>query len=184
MKQRLKRLIFGLLGKDPEAVVVTFATGDPGLCGRMYEEVRRLVPDRRHFLATEENWPEMRRTLRRFRIGLAPVMLGGPSNALRRAAYRLAPRKILAYNSRLERHHLRCDLASFLFWCGLPLDRILIETDAPFLTPAPYRGQRNEPAHVRFIAEKVAGLLSCSQEEVAAVTSANAARLFSWGEMV
>jgi TatD DNase family protein len=67
---------------------------------------------------------------------------------------------------------------------GLPLERILIETDAPFLTPMPHRGQRNEPAYVRFIADKIAGLKSRSQEEVASVTSANATRLFSWGEMV
>lgn len=124
MKERLKRWIFRLLGKDPEAVVVTFASGPPELCRKMAEEVRRLVPDRRHFLATEENWPDLRRELRRFRVGLAPVMLAGGSNALRRAAYRFAPRKILAYNGRLERHHLRLDLASFLFWRGVPLDRI------------------------------------------------------------
>jgi glycosyltransferase involved in cell wall biosynthesis len=124
MKQRLKRWIFGLLGKDPEAVVVTFATGDPGLCRRMAEEVRGLVPDRRHFLATEENWPQLKKELRRYRIGLAPVMLARESSALRRAAYRMAPRKILAYNSRLERHHLRPDLASLLFWLGVPADRI------------------------------------------------------------
>lgn len=124
MKERLKRWIFRLLGKDPEAVVVTFASGPPELCRKMAEEVRRLVPDRRHFLATEENWPDLRRELRRFRVGLAPVMLAGGSNALRRAAYRFAPRKLLAYNGRLERHHLRLDLASFLFWRGVPLDRI------------------------------------------------------------
>ena len=53
-------------------------------------------------------------------------MLTREPNALRRAAYRLAPRKILAYNSRLERHHLRLDLASFLFWRGVPLDRIYL----------------------------------------------------------
>ncbi|HLH18513.1 MAG TPA: glycosyltransferase [Bryobacteraceae bacterium] len=124
MKQRLKRWIFGLLGKDPEAVVVTFASGPPELCRRMYDEVRALVPDRRHFLATPENWPALRRELRRYRIGLAPVLLTREPNALRRAAFRLAPRKILAYNSRLERHHLRLDIASYLFWRGVPLDRI------------------------------------------------------------
>jgi glycosyltransferase involved in cell wall biosynthesis len=124
MKQKLKRWIFGLLGKDPEAAVVTFCTGDAELCRRMVEEVRSLVPDRRHFTATPENWPALRRELKHYRIGLAPVLLTCESSALRRAAYRLAPRKILAYNSRLERHHLRPDLASFLFWRGVPLDRI------------------------------------------------------------
>jgi len=124
MKQRLKRWIFALMGKDPEAVVVTFASGPPELCRRMAEEVRSLEPARRHFLATLENWPQLKRELRRYRIGLAPVLLTPEPNALRRAAFRLAPRKILAYNSRLERHHLRLNLASFLFWRGVPLDRI------------------------------------------------------------
>ena len=126
MKQKLKTWIFRLLGKDPEAVVVVFSTGDPELCRRMAEEVRTLVPERPHFIATAENWPKLRRQLKRYRIGLAPVLLTRQPNGLRRAAYRLAPRKILAYNSRLERHHLRFDIASFLFWRGVPLDRIYL----------------------------------------------------------
>ena len=121
MKQRLKRWIFGLLGKDPEGVVVTFHTGPPDLCRRMEQEIRELVPGRRHFTVTEENWPHMRRELRSYRIAQALVLLTDRPNALRRAAYRLAPRKILAYNSRLERHHLRFDLPSFRFWRGVPL---------------------------------------------------------------
>jgi glycosyltransferase involved in cell wall biosynthesis len=126
LKQRIKRWLFRLLGKDPEAVVVTFCTGDAALCSRMVDEVRALVPDRRHLVVTHENWPQMRKQLRGYRIGLAPVMLARQPDALRRAAYRLAPRKILAYNSRLERHHLRLNWASFLFWCGVPLDRIYL----------------------------------------------------------
>jgi glycosyltransferase involved in cell wall biosynthesis len=148
MKQKLKRWFFGLLGKDPEAVVVTFFSGDPERCRRMAEEVRRLVPDRRHFLATEENWPQLRRELRRFRIGLAPVMLTGRPSALRRAAWRLAPRKILAYNGRLERHHLRLDLASFLFWRGVPLDRIYLR---PRWWPWPARERSVVPQGHRMI---------------------------------
>jgi TatD DNase family protein len=64
----------------------------------------------------------------------------------------------------------------------LPLERLLIETDAPFLTPHPYRGKRNEPAFVNKIADKIAQLHSRSQSEVAAITNANAAHLFDWGE--
>ncbi len=124
MKRRIKQWIFGLMGKDPEAVVAVFCTGDADLCRRMAEEVRTLVPERRHFLVTPQNWPEMRRLLKGYRIGLAPVLLTGEPSALRRAAYRMAPRKILAYNTRLERHHLRCNLSSFLFGRGVPLDRI------------------------------------------------------------
>jgi TatD DNase family protein len=63
----------------------------------------------------------------------------------------------------------------------LPLDRILIETDSPYLTPVPHRGQRNEPAFVKYIAEKIAQILSCRPEEIAERTSLNSERLFSWG---
>jgi len=66
----------------------------------------------------------------------------------------------------------------------LPLDHLLIETDAPYLAPHPHRGKRNEPAFVYEIADKIAGLQSRNQEEVAAATANNAARLFSWGEVV
>jgi glycosyltransferase involved in cell wall biosynthesis len=142
VKQRIKQWIFRLLGKDPEAVVATFCSGDPALCRRMADEIRGLVPDRRHFVVTEENWPEMRGVLRKFRIGLAPVMLTRQPSALRRAAYRLAPRKILAYNSRLERHHLRPDLPSFLFWRGVPLDRIYLR---PWWWPWPQRERSVTP---------------------------------------
>lgn len=63
---------------------------------------------------------------------------------------------------------------------ALPLDRILIETDAPYLAPVPQRGRRNEPAFVRHIADKIAEIHSINTEEIAAITTANAARLFAW----
>jgi TatD DNase family protein len=62
----------------------------------------------------------------------------------------------------------------------LPLECLLIETDAPFLAPVPHRGERNEPAFVGEIADKIAEIQSRSLEEVAATTTANAARLFLW----
>ncbi len=66
---------------------------------------------------------------------------------------------------------------------ALPLDRILTETDAPFQAPVPYRGKRNEPAYVRLIADKIALLHACSLEQIAALTSGNARRLFDWKEI-
>lgn len=59
-----------------------------------------------------------------------------------------------------------------------PLDRLMVETDAPFLAPEPYRGKRNEPAYVQYVAEKVAELRGMSVDEVAQVTTANATRFF------
>ncbi len=60
----------------------------------------------------------------------------------------------------------------------LPLDRLLVETDCPYLSPQPRRGKRNEPANVRFVAEKIAELRDTTSEEIAAKTTANAMRLF------
>jgi len=64
----------------------------------------------------------------------------------------------------------------------LPLERVLIETDSPFLSPAPHRGKRNEPAFVLHIADKIAEIHSKSPAEIAEITTANAARLFAWGD--
>jgi TatD DNase family protein len=60
----------------------------------------------------------------------------------------------------------------------LGLERVLIETDAPYLTPAPYRGRRNEPAYVAYVARTMAAMLNLTFEEVALRTTANAQSLF------
>jgi len=62
----------------------------------------------------------------------------------------------------------------------IPISRLLIETDGPYLTPQPRRGRRNEPAYVRWVAEKIAEIKGSSPEEIAARTAENADRLFDW----
>jgi len=62
----------------------------------------------------------------------------------------------------------------------LPLQELLIETDAPFLSPHPHRGERNEPARVKLVAEMIAELHQEAYNTVTEITSANAARLFGW----
>jgi len=64
------------------------------------------------------------------------------------------------------------------FITELPLNRLLLETDSPFLAPAPHRGKRNEPSYIKLVAEKLAVLFDLQTEEIADITSANAERLF------
>lgn len=59
-----------------------------------------------------------------------------------------------------------------------PLDRMLVETDSPYLTPVPHRGRRNEPAYVRFVAETIAAVKNVPVDDVARITSANVETLF------
>jgi TatD DNase family protein len=61
---------------------------------------------------------------------------------------------------------------------GIPLERLLTETDAPYLTPVPYRGQRNEPAYVAEVVKKIAEWRGIGFEEVAKQTFENAKILF------
>jgi len=138
LKRTLKQLTFRILRKDPDAIVVSFASGDPELAAAMFAEIQQLVPDRKHVLVTAAEaggggtfaiYRRLRKRFRGNRIGLAPVLFGDDRyRALRRAAFFLAPTKILAYNRRLERHHLRMRtaIASLLFLKGVPLDRIFL----------------------------------------------------------
>lgn len=60
----------------------------------------------------------------------------------------------------------------------VPLDRIMIETDSPYMTPEPYRGHRNEPVLVQYVAQRIAEIKNMKLERVAEVTSENARKLF------
>ena len=66
----------------------------------------------------------------------------------------------------------------------IPLEKILLETDSPYLAPEPFRGKRNEPAYIRNTAEKIASLKELSFEDVARITSLNAQLLFGVGEKI
>lgn len=60
----------------------------------------------------------------------------------------------------------------------IPLDRLLLETDAPYLTPVPYRGKENQPAYVKFVAEEIAKRREQSYDEIAAATSKNSEKVY------
>lgn len=62
----------------------------------------------------------------------------------------------------------------------IPLERIFIETDAPYLTPVPYRGKRNEPLYVRYVAQRIADLKKLSVEEVLKITAQNTQNFYSF----
>src|ERR1017187_17692 len=138
MNNRLKCWLFTLLGKDPEAVVVCLRSSDDVLSDAMVAEIRKLEPGRRVFEAQPgESYGTLRSRFRKYRIGLMPVLMPIPG-----AAWLLAPTRILAYNSRLERHHLRLSIASWLFLRGVPLDRIFLR---------PFSGQTTRPEGHRVI---------------------------------
>lgn len=61
---------------------------------------------------------------------------------------------------------------------GISLDYLLLETDAPYLAPVPFRGKQNEPSYLKYVLEKIATIKQCTMEEVAAVTTNNAKKLF------
>ena len=63
---------------------------------------------------------------------------------------------------------------------SLPLECLVLETDAPYLTPVPFRGKRNESAYLTYVAAKLAEVKNCSLEEVAEVTTANAKKIFGF----
>lgn len=69
-----------------------------------------------------------------------------------------------------------CKLAEHLV--GIPLERLVLETDAPYMAPVPYRGKRNESRWMKFVAERLAQVYNCSPEHVNEVTTANAKALF------
>ncbi len=134
----LKRWLFTFLGKDPEAVIVCLRSSDTKLSDAMVAEIRSLEPSRRVFEAhSGESFGALRKRFRKYRIGLLPALIPIPS-----VAWLLAPTKILAYNARLERHHLSPSIASWLFLKGVPLDRIFLR---------PFSRQTVRPAEHRVI---------------------------------
>lgn len=63
---------------------------------------------------------------------------------------------------------------------NIPLENLLLETDAPYLTPEPYRGKRNEPAYVKYAAQRIAEIRNVTFEEVADITTQNADKIFNF----
>ena len=118
---------------------------------------------------------------------------------MRAQAHPLAkkPGVLHSYNGNLETAQKAIDLNFYIGVTGpvtyknaevkrdilkqIALSKLLIETDAPFLTPVPQRGRRNEPAFVAYIADKIAEIHMITLEQVAEITTNNANQLFGWG---
>ena len=64
----------------------------------------------------------------------------------------------------------------------IPLEHLVLETDAPYLAPAPHRGKRNEPEFLTLVVTKLAALYGVSELEIGQVTTANAKNLFNWSD--
>lgn len=62
----------------------------------------------------------------------------------------------------------------------IPLDRLLLETDSPYMTPVPFRGEENSPAYIKFVAEEIANIKGISFEEVAEATTKNSYQIFNF----
>lgn len=121
-------------------------------------------------------------------------ILTGLADGLTKLTMTASPGVIHCYGGNLEQAKKFLDLGFYIGFTGIitfknarelqqiakevPLDRILIETDAPFLAPEPFRGQRNEPGYVKYVCQKIAELRGLSFDEVAKVTYKNTCRLF------
>lgn len=105
--------------------------------------------------------------------GVFHCFSGGPNEltkALSYSNFMLGIGGVLTFkNSGLDKTLLNADL-----------DRLILETDAPYLAPTPYRGKRNEPSYIRLVANKLAELKGCSVETIEELTSNNAIRLFNF----
>lgn len=64
---------------------------------------------------------------------------------------------------------------------NIPLDKLLLETDSPYLTPVPHRGEENSPAYVKFVAQEIAEIKGISFEEIVSATTTNAEKIFKFG---
>lgn len=88
-----------------------------------------------------------------------------------KAGYYIALGGVVTFKNAIKMKEVAADI---------PLDRLLLETDAPYLTPVPYRGKENQPAYVRFVAEEIAKIRDTSLEELAGITTQNAERIFGF----
>lgn len=125
MKDQIKRALFSALGKDPEAVVLAASS--------LAATMRELIPAQRQVViepmpgeSTGNAWLRIRRVCRGYRIALAAIPTS--ERALLRAALLACPNKVLAFHDNLDRHHIQLSspIASALFLCGVPLDRIFL----------------------------------------------------------
>ena len=167
LQQEILRIQLGLAAEFHLPVVIHLREHGDGMDGECARDLIKILSDWTYSLDLNKN-----------PLANAPGVLHSFSGSLATAKQALdlnfsigITGPVTYKNADAKREVVKC----------LPLERLLIETDAPFLAPVPKRGLRNEPAFVRHITDKIAEIHNKNPEEIAALTSANAARLFSWG---
>lgn len=169
---------------DNERVV---AIGETGL--DFYHDTSFVEDQRRMFAAHIELAKKREKTL-------VIHTRGSVDQALEMLQEHGPPRRLVfhCWSGDLEQLNRALDLGAFISFAGnvsfknasdlreaaraVPVDRLVVETDAPYLAPVPHRGKRNEPAFVRFVGEAVAAARGATADELAEVTTSNARRLF------
>ena len=172
-----------LRGRLADSRVV--AAGEMGLdyhYGHSAREVQQAVFDTQLGIAAEAGRPAVIHA-READDDVAAVLRGHPRTLC----------ILHSFSSGMELHRAAVALGHYVSFSGMitfrswtldsairetPLDRLLIETDAPYLAPVPRRGKRNEPGFVRHVAERVAAVLGLEPDEVVAATGENARRIF------
>lgn len=163
-KQENQKKVFadflGLAIKYNKPVIIHSRDAAKGSTGRVHDEILRIIG----------NWKLEIGNFAPWRGGVAHSFTGSVDDAKKYLDLGF----YLGFNGILTFTHQYDEVIRYV-----PIENILLETDAPFLAPEPYRGKRNEPAYVTGVAKKIAELKNLEAEQVTTITTENCLKLFN-----